>query len=312
MGSGGMMPMPYRLLTSLVVRFKGRLYLFDAGEGTQIGIKGTGVGIKALRVIAISHLHGDHCLGLAGVLMMRSQVPQPPPLTLLGPPGIRRLVESVRHITEFHLNFPIDFLEWQEHAPELAYEDENVRILWAPLKHTTLCLGYRLEERDRPGKFNPNAARRLGVPQGPLWGELQRGMSVELPDGRRVKPQQVLGPPRRGRRVCYVVDTRPCKNLYRLCREVDLAFIDGMFHPEHKEEAESKGHMTVEEASSVARRAGVREAVLVHISPRYEEADLERLSKAALSHFPNVRMGMDFQFYHVAMPEKASPEARKE
>jgi ribonuclease Z len=153
LGSGGMMPMPYRFPTSLVVRHQGNLYLFDAGEGCQINLKKAKLGIKALRVVAVSHLHGDHCLGVPGLLMMRAQVPDPGPLTILGPPGIERFLSQLREVLGFFINYPIYFVEWHEGGPEVAYEDEQVRILWGPLKHTIPCLGYRFEEHPRYGEF---------------------------------------------------------------------------------------------------------------------------------------------------------------
>ena len=167
------MPMPYRFLTSLAVRHQGQLYLFDAGEGCQITLKKAKLGIKSLRVVAVSHLHGDHCLGLPGLLMMRAQVPDPGPLIILGPPGVERLVSNLHELLQFFINYPISFVEWQETCPETAYEDELVRIRWCPVRHTTLCLGYRLEEHPRPGKFRPESAEAPASPRGspPAWRE---------------------------------------------------------------------------------------------------------------------------------------------
>jgi ribonuclease Z len=304
LGSGGMMPMPGRFLTSLAVRLEGQIYLFDAGEGCQIHLKKTKLGIKSLRVVAVSHLHGDHCLGVPGLLMMRAQVPDAGPLTILGPPGIERFVRQIHESLAFYLNYPLSFHEWNEGAKEAAYEDDLVRILWGPLKHTTLCLGYRLEEHPRPGRFKPEAAKALGIPYGPLWGKLQRGETITLGQGSAVSPEQVLGPPRSGRKVCYAVDTRPNKSLYRLCRDVDLAFLDGMFLPEHREEAEAKGHMTADDAARVAVRAGSRRAVLVHISPRYSEEDMGEFLAAAKERFENAEVGADLQQFTIPYPEE--------
>jgi ribonuclease Z len=303
LGSGGMMPMPYRFLTSVMVRLQGQLYLFDAGEGCQINLKKAKLGIKTLRVLAVSHLHGDHCLGLPGLLMMRAQVTDPGPLTIVGPPGVERLVESLREILGFFINYPIGFVEWHEGGPEIAYEDDLVCIRWAPLNHTTLCLGYRLEEHPRHGKFRPEGARALGIPPGPLWGMLQRGESVTLESGVTISPQQVVGPARPGRSICYAVDTRPAPGLYQLCQDVDMAFLDGMFLPEHSAEAEAKRHMTVDEAARVASRAGARRAVLVHISPRYREEDLEELAAAAAKRFEKAEIGRDLGCYPVPYRE---------
>ena len=297
------MPMPYRFLTSLAVRHQGQLYLFDAGEGCQITLKKAKLGIKSLRVVAVSHLHGDHCLGLPGLLMMRAQVPDPGPLTILGPPGIERLVSNLRELLQFFINYSISFVEWQEASPETAYEDELVRIRWGPVRHTTLCLGYRFEEHPRPGKFRPEAAQALGLPPGPLWRKLQQGEKVTLEGGNTVSPHQVVGPPRTGRRICYAVDTRPDDFVYRLCQDVDVAFLDGMFLPEHAAEAEEKFHMTVEEAARVALVAGALRAVLVHISPRYGEEDLDKLAAAASQRFEKAEIGRDLQRYAVPYRE---------
>lgn len=296
--------MPYRFLTSLVVRVEGAMYMFDAGEGTQIALKKMALGIKGLRLIALSHLHGDHCLGLPGILMMKAQMEDPGPLFVLGPAGTEGFVSSLRASLGFHLNYPIEFVEWEDSRGEEAYRDERISIFWAPLVHTTFCLGYRIEEHERPGKFLVERARRLGVPEGPLWGRLQRGEGVVLRDGTRVEPSQVLGPSRRGRSVCFAVDTRPCKALYRLCRKVDMAFLDGMFHPEHEKEARQKGHMTSSDASRVAARAGASRVVLVHLSPRYrDEAELRAIERAASERHAAVELGRDLTLYSIPLPD---------
>jgi ribonuclease Z len=303
LGTGGMMPMPDRLLTSLAVRVGGRCYLFDAGEGVQIGAKRTHLGMSGLTVIAISHLHADHCLGLPGLLMLRAQMHSPEPLTILGPPGISRFVDQNRELLEYYINYPIHIVEWHDGASAEVYLDQQVRIGWQPVEHTRLCLGFRLEELERPGKFHPERARSLGVPEGPLWGRLQRGETVRLASGQPIRPDQVSGPIRRGRHVAYVVDTRPCQALHDLCENVDIAFIDGMFLPKDSGHAADKGHLTVAEASEAALRAGVRRAVLIHISPRYGEADLPLLEQAAKQQFALVEMGRDYARYRVNFPD---------
>lgn len=296
--------MPYRYLTSLVVRLQGAMYMFDAGEGTQIALKKAAIGIKNLRVLALSHLHGDHCLGIPGILMMRAQLDEPGPLTILGPPGTEAFLKEVHQALRFHLSFSLNFVEWSEEGPQEPYKDDLVRVSWDPLSHTTFCLGFRLEEHQRPGKFRPDSARRLGIPEGPMWGELQRGGEVILENGTRVSPVQVTGSPRRGRSVCYGVDTKACKGLYRICKEVDLAFLDGMFLPQHSQEAAHKGHMTAEDAARVAYRSGARKLVLVHLSPRYrEESELKALEDAARTRHPEARVGKDLTMYNIALPD---------
>lgn len=303
LGSGGMMPMPYRLLTSLAVRLNGRIYLFDAGEGAQLGLKETRIGVRGITMIAVSHLHADHCLGIPGIMMLKAQMDEPQPLTIVGPPAIERFVRQTHENLAFYLNYPVVFREWAENGEDLAYQDDQVRILWEPVEHSRLCLGYRLEERERPGKFHPHRAAALGVPKGPLWGRLQQSQSVVLDDGTEITAEQVLGESRRGRHVAYVVDTRPCKAIYRLIQDTDMAFLEGMFLPEDSEHAESKDHLTVVDAARIAGRAGVHRAVLVHISPRYDSETVSRLETAAKERFDRAEMGRDFQIYQVPLPE---------
>jgi len=307
LGSGGMMPLPHRFLTGLMVRMGGISYLFDAGEGVQINLKRAGLGIKALSVIAVSHLHADHCLGIPGLLMLRAQVPDPGPLTILGPAGIKEFIDQVQGTLGFFINYPIRFVEWKEGMPETAYKDEQIRITWTPLKHTIACIGYRMEEHPRPGKFNAKAARGLGVPEGPFWGKLQKGQLLTLQNGVVIHPDQVLGPARPGRSVCYGVDTAVTKSLYGLCQDVDIAFLDGMFHPRDQEEAERKLHMTVDDAARIAKRAGAKRAVLVHLSPRYREEDLPGLEEAAKSRFDGADIGRDLNRYTISPDEKPLP-----
>jgi ribonuclease Z len=308
LGSGGMMPLPHRFLAGLMVRLGGVSYLFDAGEGAQIQLRRAGLGIKALSVIAVSHLHGDHCLGIPGLLMLRAQVPDPGSLTILGPKGIKAFIDQVQGTLGFFVNYPVRFVEWEEGSPtDTAYEDHQIRITWAPLKHTVTCVGYRMEEHPRPGKFKAKTARGLGVPEGPLWGKLQKGESVTLENGEVVRPDQVLGPMRPGRAICYAVDTAVTKSLYGLCRNVDMAFLDGMFHPRDQEEADRKLHMTVDEAARIAKRAGAEQAVLVHLSPRYREGDLPGLEEAAKTRFDNAEIGRDLNRYTISPDTKPLP-----
>ena len=302
LGSGGHLPLPERFLTSLAVRLEGSLYLFDAGECTQIAFRKVKLATKPLKVLAVSHLHGDHCLGIPGLLMLRSQVPEPGPLTIIGPPGIRIFITGMLQSVNHKPKFEIFFREWAE-GSETAWEDEYLRIRWLPLKHRTFCLGYRLEEHPGPGKFNSGAAEKLRVPPGPLRAALQRGESVIAADGSKVLPSQVLGPRRPGRIVAYATDTTRCKNLYHLCNGAHMAFIEGTFHPDESTEAERTTHMTASEAARIAGRAGALRTVIIHLSPRYRgESDLERLGRAAADVNDTAEIGIDSTVYHIPVP----------
>ncbi len=160
-----------------------------------------------------------------------------------------------------------------------------------------------MEELERPGKFKPHLAAALGIPKGPHWGQLQQGQKITLEDGTEISPEQVLGESRRGRHVAYVVDTRPSKGVYRLCKDADIAFMEGMFLPEDAEHANAKGHLTVVDAARVAERAGVCRAVLVHISPRYDSEELHLLAAAAKARYAGAEIGEDFRVYEVPLPE---------
>ncbi len=299
--------MSYRMLTSLAVRLNGQLYLFDAGEGTQINWKRARLGVRGLKLIAVTHLHADHCLGIPGMIMLRAQMENPDPLTILGPPGTREFLSQSQRTLEYHVNFPLHIIEWASDNSGLAYQDDQARILWQPVKHTRFCLGYRFEELDRPGKFDSARAQALGVPMGPLWGKLQKGESVNTPE-KSVQPSEVLGPARRGRHIAFVVDTRPAPGVYSLCEKADLAFLEGMFLIEHSEHADVKGHMTVVEAARIARKSGAARAVLVHISPRYENSEIGKLEDEARKEFNSVRIGRDLDTFEVSLPEKTGPQ----
>jgi ribonuclease Z len=307
-GTGGMMPMPHRMLTSLAVRLNGQIYLFDAGEGTQINWKKGRLGVRGLKLIAITHLHADHCLGIPGMIMLRAQMEDPAPLTILGPPGTREFIAQSQRTLEYQVNFPIHIIEWSSDNSGPAYSDGQATILWQPVKHTRFCLGYRFEELDRPGKFDPARALALGVPMGPLWGKLQKGESVKTPSEKIVQPSEVLGAARRGRHIAFVVDTRPAPGVYSLSKKADVAFLEGMFLGEHSEHANLKGHMTVGEAARIARKSGAARAVLVHISPRYENSELGKLEEEARKEFHCVKIGRDLDVFEVNFPEKTEPQ----
>jgi ribonuclease Z len=302
LGAGGMMPMPSRMTTSVLVRREGRMLMFDAGEGIQISLKKGGLGIRNLDAVAISHLHADHVLGLPGVMMFRAQCEDPGPLTVIGPRGTKRFVEHTLSDLRYRLDYRLEFVEWSADAGEVAWSWHGHPLSWEPLSHSAFCLGYRLDEQTRPGRFDPERAAELGVPSGPLFGRLQAGEEISLPDGSTVRPDQVLGPPRRGRSVVFATDTVPCPGLDRLCRDADLAFVEGMFTNAHRSEAADKLHMTAEQAGRAAAGAGVDRLVLVHISPRYTRDDEQTLRDEARRHHPTAEVGRGLQSYEIKLP----------
>ena len=295
--------MPLRMTTSVLVRRGGRMLMFDAGEGIQISLKRGGLGIASLDAVAISHLHADHVLGLPGVMMFRAQCEDPGPLTIIGPPGIEQFVRHTITDLRYHLSYEIDFVEWSEDRGDKAWSWNGHEITWHRLRHSTFCLGYRLNEANRPGKFDLDKAADLGVPSGPLFGQLQAGEEITTPNGRVVRPKDVLGDPRRGRIVTFATDTRPCDGLNQSCEDADIAFVEGMFTDRHKAEAQEKKHMTAAQAAHAAHDSRVKKLVLVHISPRYSTADESILRDEARAVFKNTDVGRELDVYKISLPD---------
>ncbi|MBQ7539421.1 MAG: ribonuclease Z, partial [Treponema sp.] len=213
LGCGGMMPLPYRHLTSVLLRRDGDLFLFDCGEGTQVSLKRLNLKWKKIDAIFISHTHADHVTGLPGMLMLSAQVDRTEPLYIYGPPKVREYVETSRQVLDMYINYPIIIKEIT--APCVVHEGKDFYIRAFPLSHTKTCVGYTLEELDRPGEFNPEKAESLGIPRGPLWGKLQRGEEVTSADGKIVKPSDVMGEKRSGRKFSFVTDTQYLPSIAR-------------------------------------------------------------------------------------------------
>jgi ribonuclease Z len=293
LGSGGMMPLPGRALTSVLVRREGELFLFDCGEGTQVSLRRLNLRWKKITAIFISHTHADHVTGLPGILMLSSQVDRNDPLYIYGPPRIREFVEAMRQTLEMHINYEIVVREVEPGTQ--VFSGDGFRIGSHALVHTRPCLAWCLEEDMRPGIFHPEKAEALGVPRGPMWSMLQYGTAVSLPDGRTVHSREVLGERRRGRKFCFATDTVAAPGLADFARGSDLFICEGMFDEELAETAAEKRHLTAAQAARIARDAGVRRLGLIHYSPRYADRDLKRLLAEAREIFPETFLCRDLQ-----------------
>lgn len=287
-----MMPLPYRHLTSVLVRREGELFLFDAGEATQISIRRLNLRWKKITAIFISHMHADHVTGLPGILMLNSQVDRDEPLYIFGPPKLAEYIEQTRRSLDMYINYEIIVKEFSE--PSVLWKDEDFSIRSFGLRHTKTCYGYTLEERMRPGAFHPESALALGVPRGPLWSVLQGGEQVALPGGKIVRPEDVLGPARSGRKFSYVTDSLYFPEIAREVAGSDLLICEGMFEDALLASAVEKRHMTARQAAQIARDAGgVKELGLIHYSPRYADKELRLLLKEAQEVFPNTLLTRD-------------------
>lgn len=295
LGTGSGVPSLDRNLSCVAVQRQGELILFDCGEAAQIQYRRAGLGFAPLSAIAISHLHGDHITGLMGLLMSLQMADRTEPLDVYGPPGLGEYIRCNRRALQTHFGYRINLIE--EPAATVFRETSEYRLRSAPLEHGQLCLGFRLEEFDRPGRFNLDVARSLGVPEGPLFGKLQRGETVTLPEGREIAPDQVLGPARPGVVLAFCTDTRPCDAAVELARGADLLIHEGTFETGMRTEAHRKGHSTVADAAQIALAAGVRQLVITHLSPRY--VDTSALLAEARAIFPNTRIARDLARFEV-------------
>lgn len=297
LGCGGMMPLPYRHCTSVLLRRDGDLFLFDGGEGTQVSLKRLNLKWKKINAIFVSHTHADHVTGLPGILMLSSQVDRTEPLYIYGPPKIKEYIETSRRVLDMYINYPIEVHEIT--APCVVYGGDGFYVRAFPLEHTKTCVGYTLEELDRPGEFNPDAAVAMKVPRGPLWGKLQKGETVVNEEGNEVKPSDVMGGARSGRKFSFVTDTMYIPSIAKEVKGSDLLICEGMFADDCADQAKQKKHMTARQAGIIARDADVKRMALIHYSPRYTDRDLETLLVQAREVYPNAELSRDRKRFEI-------------
>lgn len=301
LGTGGMMPLPGRGLTSVLVRREGDLFLFDCGEGTQLAFRRLNLRWKKISHIFISHTHADHVTGLPGILSLSSQVERSEPLHIYGPPKVRAYIEQTLRVLDIYINYEIIIHESLESGRVVEGDGYEVHAL--RLRHSKPCLGYTIVEDERPGTFFPQRAQELGVPRGPLWSQLQNGASVDLEDGSVVRSQQVMGERRSGRKFAFVTDTMMAPGLEEFVAGADLMICEGMFAQELQESARDKKHLTARQAGALARAAGVSRMGLIHYSPRYTERDLKKLLREARDEFGAAFLTRDLQEISLAFED---------
>ncbi len=305
LGTASAVPTSDRHLSALAVERKGRVLLFDCGEGTQYRLMDAGLSRARIDAIFITHLHGDHCYGLPGLLSTLALQQRTDPVTLVVPTGGRALVEAIPGIALDDLPYPLRITELgADLTAATAYETDELTVEARPLAHRNFAMGFRLQERTRPGRFYPERARALGVPEGPTFGRLKAGESVTTDDGTTVRPEQVLGPPRPGVSMAYVTDTRPCDGGRALADDADLLYHDATFTDALHDRAVETGHSTAREAAEVARDADVGRLLLGHISARYD--DPTPLAVEATAVFPDSSVAEELRRYVLDPREKAS------
>jgi ribonuclease Z len=288
LGTGAACPTVDRNVAALAVHREGETILFDCGEGTQRQMMRYGVGF-AFTEVFFTHFHADHMLGITGLLRTMGLQDRTAPVTLYGPRGAQRILGAAMSLGIERNKFPVEVVEIR--AGDRLRRDEYDIVVFET-QHRADTVGYALAEHTRLGRFHPERARELGVPEGPLWGRLHKGETVTLDDGRTVSPLDLVGAPRRGRTLVYSGDTRPHLALYEAARGADLLIHEATFGGDEAERAVETGHSTAAEAARVALEAGVRRLVLTHISPRYTR-DAPELLAEARAVFPETMIARD-------------------
>ncbi len=262
LGTGGMMPLPRRWLTSLMARYNGTSILIDCGEGTQIALKEKGWSPKPIDVICFTHFHADHISGLPGMLLTMGNAERTEPLLLVGPKGLTKVVVALRVIAP-ELPFEVRCFELTEAEQAICFD--GFRIEAYKVNHNVVCYGYNIII-DRIGRFDIERATALNIPKN-YWNRLQKGETIKTEEGV-LTPDMVLGPPRKGIKVTYCTDTRPTESIRKNAESADLFICEGMYgEPEKKQKAKEYKHMTFYEAAQLAKEAGVKEMWLTHYSP---------------------------------------------
>jgi ribonuclease Z len=299
LGTGAACPTVDRNVSALAVHREGEMLLFDCGEGTQRQMMRYAVGFS-FREIFLTHFHSDHFLGVIGLCRTLGLLDRKEPLTLYGPKGAERILTAALAVGIERTRFPVEIVEVKP-GDRLARGEYEVAVF--DTDHRADTVGFAVVERDRLGRFDPERARVLGVPEGPLWGQIHKGNTVTLPDGRVVSPAELVGPPRPGRTLVYSGDTRPHRAVVDAARGADLLIHEATFGDDERLRAVETGHATARDAAVIAKEAGVRRLVLTHISPRYTR-DAPELLAEAQAVFPETVIARDGLTLDVPFPDR--------
>ena len=301
LGTAGSAPTASRGTSATLVRRGGERLLVDCGEGTQRQLLRSDAGLSDLEDVLLTHLHADHVLGLPGMLKTFALRGREVPIVVYGPRGTKGLLHALGVVIG-RLTYDLEVVEL---SPGDAVERDGYRLVPFAVKHAGTAIGYALREDGRPGRFDVTAADSLGVPDGPARGALQRGEKVTLPDGREVRPDDVLGAPRRGRSIVLTGDTAPSATVVEAASGADVLVHEATFLADERARARETEHSTAGEAALVAREAGVGLLALTHVSARYAGSEVEEEARQL---FPETVVPRDFDVIEVPLPERGPPE----
>jgi len=304
LGTAGSMPTAQRAPAALLVRRGGDRLLFDCAEGTQRQLLRSSVGLVDLGEIFVTHFHADHILGLPGLFKTFSLRGRERPLEVHGPRGLVDLLGSLKRVVG-KLSYDVRVVEV---GPGDVLERDGYRLAAFEVSHGVPAVGWSLIEATRPGRFDVEAADALGVPSGPARGALQRGESVTLPDGRTVSADQVLGPPRPGRKIAITGDTAPSETIVEAGWGADVLVTEATFSEEERERAEETMHQTAAQAAGIAQRANIGLLALTHLSNRYFGPEIAREAREI---FPDTVVPKDFDVVEVPFAERGTPQLVK-
>jgi len=290
LGTGGSWPTVKRNVTSIAVKRAGEVILFDCGEGTQRQFQKSKLSYMQISKIFITHFHGDHFLGLPGLIQTMQLNDRDIPLHIYGLKGMNKLLDQLLSLGYFKPNYKIISHEVKE-GNVLDFKEYLIRVL--NVKHGVPTIAYSLEEKMRPGKFDKPKALKLGIPEGPLFSKLQHGKTITLKDGRKITPDRVLGPPRKGRKIVISGDTVPIDKMIGFAKDADVLIHDATFDSTFEDISTEYGHSTASQAAEIAKKANVDKLFLTHISPRY--LDGSTLEDDAQKIFKNTIVQKDFQ-----------------
>jgi ribonuclease Z len=289
LGTSAGIPSVDRGLSSLVIKYDGWILMFDCGEGTQRQIMKSRIGFMKPMKIFITHLHGDHIFGLPGLIQTMNLLNRNIKLEVYGPRGIKDFLKSSIDHSIAQLRFP---LEIREIKSGISVKEKKFTVKVRKAEHSIPNYAYAFEEKERPGKFHVEKALRLGVPKGPLWHRLQHGKPVKLPDGRIIKPSQVVEPSKPGIKIVYSGDTRPCSSVAELAKNADILIHECTFDDELYDRAKAELHSTPSGVAKLALNARVKQLILTHISTRYRNGEI--LAEQAKKIFPETVVAEDF------------------